>query len=91
MVNQQTNRFFETLTTYISALFLDEVSIGQALIHLGWSEGAVSWYRMALDARPRDVEMHIGIGIALHEMGRFEEARIALQRATEMSPENAIA
>lgn len=54
-----------------------------------WQE-AVAKNRAILDAFPKDVDAHNRLGRALTEMGSYEEAIEAYQKALEMDPHNSI-
>jgi tetratricopeptide (TPR) repeat protein len=49
-------------------------------------EGALSWYRRAAAADPRDARVQANMGVTLAELGRLDEAEAALRRAAESWP-----
>jgi len=72
-------------------LIKDKTKEAIALALEGQWERAVSVNREILRMAPEDVEALNRLGKALMELGRYSEAREAFQRATEVSPHNAIA
>ncbi len=55
-----------------------------------WEEAAAI-NRSIIELFPDDVEAHNRLGKALFEIGKFEEARSAFAKASQLSPSNAIA
>ena len=47
---------------------------------------AVDAYRVAAEQRPNHALAHSGLGAALNELGRFEEAETHLRRAIALNP-----
>jgi Flp pilus assembly protein TadD len=55
---------------------------------LGDSPAALRHADQALRARPSDANLHYERGVALYELCRFDDARPALRRANELSPDD---
>ena len=51
---------------------------------------AVDYYRQAVSIAPDWVEAYINLGVALHQLGRIEEARAAFDAAVRHDPYNGI-
>ena len=51
---------------------------------------AIDYYRQVVSLAPDWVEAHINLGVALHQLGRMEEARAAFDAAVRHDPFNGI-
>jgi tetratricopeptide (TPR) repeat protein len=63
--------------------------VGWCRVHLGDSAGALAAFRESVRLRDRVPGSHLGIGLAAHALGRFDEAVPALRRFLEMAPDHA--
>jgi serine/threonine-protein kinase len=78
----------EALESFRDAVRLDGKHVGQAIYSLadqlkarGDVDGALAWYRKAVELEPENVEANINLGVALKEQGRLDEAIECLRRA----------
>jgi uncharacterized protein (TIGR02466 family) len=67
-----------------------EVLVSRATLdlHRGHREEAIARFKASVAKHPTFAPGHAGLGAALRDEGRFEEAVVALERATELSPDN---
>lgn len=72
-----------TRTVDIPAL----LDIGSWLLGDDDAEGALQVFNSILAATPRNVDAHVGKGLALIELGRYDQATRFLQRASELEPD----
>ena len=56
--------------------------------HVGEWEAALELFQSALRVNPSLVEVHFNAGLALHQLGRHQEARQHFQQAGTLDPEN---
>lgn len=64
------------------------VVLGLALRELGEREKALQAFRTAVECGPNLTDAHFYLGETLADAGQFAEARLALQRAAELSSED---
>src|SRR5262249_37864780 len=55
------------------------------------AENRVRWFQAAVGVAPRNGAAHNCLGLALHHLGRKEDALPCFKKATELDPKNAIA
>ncbi|HLW91217.1 MAG TPA: adenylate/guanylate cyclase domain-containing protein, partial [Roseiarcus sp.] len=60
--------------------------IGSAKLLLGADEEAVAWYRKSIEANRNAPFVHYLLAAALNNIGRHEEARMAMKAAIEFDP-----
>ncbi len=65
------------------------VILGMSLRRLGKREEALDEFRKAIGCNPNLTEGHLYLGETLAELGQVAEARVSLERARELSPDNA--
>ena len=56
--------------------------------HVGEWEAALDFFQSALRINPLLVEAHFNAALALHQLGRHQEATRYFQRAGELAPDN---
>ncbi len=66
-------------------------NLGDALVAIGETGGAITQYNRALQIDPGSVEAHNNLGMVLAGMGRTEEARAHYERALQIRPDFAAA
>jgi len=66
-------------------------NLGQLRWVAGDREGAIVWFRRALEVAPHYYATHLYLGVAEGEMGNLEEAEAHLRRCLELEPEQAAA
>ncbi len=59
---------------------------GTAKNHLGLWDQAVQWFRRAIEANRNYPRSHFGLGAALAELGRVDEARSAVEAGLALNP-----
>jgi tetratricopeptide (TPR) repeat protein len=74
--------FRETLANYPNYADIHQLS-GVCLAFLGQPEAALEQFDQALDLNNAYVEAHLNRALTLNELGRFDEARSAFERAWE--------
>ena len=62
------------------------LNLGSALLRWNSLDEALNAYRIAEEQRPEDCKPPYGAGVALHHLGRIEEAESAYLRALELCP-----
>ncbi len=65
------------------------VILGMSLRRLGKRQEALDEFRKAIGCNPNLTEGHLYLGETLAELGQVAEARASLERAKELSPDNA--
>jgi Flp pilus assembly protein TadD len=60
--------------------------MGEAYIRLGKPQEAQESFRAAIQLEPTLVAAHYGLGLALSQGGRNEEAKVAFRRARDLDP-----
>lgn len=83
----------EALLEFERGLALQEsvqlgVNRAHALSELGDVSGALEGYARILEHEPDAVAARLGLGIQLRELGRAEDARGHLERASKLAPDN---
>lgn len=61
---------------------------GDDLAKSGNNEQAVKRYRGALEFRPDDPDLHLQLGTALNQLGRFSEAKTEFETVLRLNPES---
>ena len=64
------------------------VTLGWSWIAIGSPGEAEAWMRRATDIEPADWKAHFGLGAALRQLNRLEEAIVAYERALALEPDN---
>jgi tetratricopeptide (TPR) repeat protein len=58
--------------------------------HFGYYESAESAYRIAIDLNPKDTSAYIGLGYALNNLGRHQEAMASCQQVLVLPEESVV-
>jgi Tfp pilus assembly protein PilF len=90
----QQSRFDDAITAYKKALSFPtyttpEVAyynMGEAYIRLRKSQEAVESFRAAIQLEPVMVAAHYGLGLALSQAGRHDDAKAAFRQARDIDP-----
>jgi tetratricopeptide (TPR) repeat protein len=91
-------RYQEAIPHYQEAIRLGPAGYGDPRSNLGFalaaegrSEQAILWYREAVRAQPNHAHAHCHLGIALKQIGDYEQAERHLQIALALVPSYALA
>jgi tetratricopeptide (TPR) repeat protein len=76
------DRLSELVTRGVEGL--PYLTIGEAYMHLGWSEKALTAFRQATRFRPGDASAYYHLGLAFYGQGRYTDAIEAYRKAISL-------
>ena len=80
------SRFFAHVVAYNPTARDAHLNLGSELLSRDRLDEALDAYRIAGEQRPDDCKPAYGAGLALHQLGRWEEAGVAYLRALHLCP-----
>ena len=80
------SRFFAHVVSYNPTARDAHLNLGSELLSRDRLDEALVAYRIAEEQRPEDCKPSYSAGLALHHLGRFEDAESAYLRALDMCP-----
>ena len=80
------SRFFAHVVSYNPTARDAHLNLGSELLSRNRLDEALDAYRIAEEQRPEDCKPSYSAGLALHHLGRFEDAESAYLRALDMCP-----
>ena len=80
------SRFFAHVISYNPTARDAHLNLGSELLSRERLDEALDAYRIAGEQRPDDCKPAYGAGVALHQLGRWEEAEVAYLRALHLCP-----
>jgi predicted TPR repeat methyltransferase len=67
------------------------ILVGTVLLEAGGLDAALELFEAAIGAAPDEAQAHAGRGLALHWLGRGDDAELAYRRALELDPRSTLA